>query len=321
MQDAGVQPDKATCNILIEIFCRTGETGAIMRILQYMKENFLVLRYTVYKKALETFKIAKESDMLLRQVNQHFSPEHSNEEDAIPPDHDFIMDNGLVLSLINKQNLIALDSLLNDMMKKGVKLETKVVSRIIEVNSTRRRQNGALLAYKYGIKLGINIDKTGYLGLIGLFTRTNSFPMVVEIVEEMIKKGLSLGTHLNSLLIYRLGCNRDLVSATQVFNLLPKEERSSAEYTALIAAYFSSGNADKGLETFKIMESEGVNVALGTYCVLVAGLENCGRVREMEEYCKEKKRLQRESYSQNVSMEEMICNLLFSGDLLVRHAG
>ncbi|KAK6154913.1 hypothetical protein DH2020_009161 [Rehmannia glutinosa] len=323
MQEAGVQPDKATCNILIEICCRTGEIWAMTKILEYMKENFLVLRYPIYQKSLETFKIAGECDMLLRQVNRHISTENSTENtnkyDTTSPDNGLDVENGLVLNLLNKQNLAAVDSLLADMIDKNVQLETNVISKIIEANSARHRQNGALLAYEYCVKLGINIDKTAYLALIGLSIRINSFQKVVEIVEKMVKQGLSLGTHLNSLLIYRLGCSREVASAVKVFGLLPEREKSVAEYTALIGAYFSSGNADKGLETFGIMKSEGVNVALGTYSVLIAGLEKCGKSHEVEYYRKEKKRLQTES-SRNVTMEETICDLLFAGDVSANHA-
>ncbi|KAK4416285.1 Pentatricopeptide repeat-containing protein [Sesamum alatum] len=325
MQEAGVQPDKATCNILIEIFCRTGETWAIFEILKYMRENFFVLRYSIYQKALETLKMAGESDILLRQVNRHFSEEHFSEDadrfDAMSPDSDFNMENGLVLYLMNKQNLVAVDSLLADMLDKGVLLETMVVSRIIEITSGRRRQSSALLAYEYSEKFGVNIDRAAYLSLIGLSIRTNSFPKVVEIVEKMVKQGLSLGTHLNSLLIYRLGRNREAVLAAKVFDLLPDNEKSTAEYTALIDAYFSSGNTDKGLETFKTMKNEGVSVALGTYCVLIAGLEKYGKTRELEYYRKEKKRLQTERCFQNVPVEETICNLLFAGEFTVNNAG
>ncbi|KAL0350572.1 UNVERIFIED_CONTAM: Pentatricopeptide repeat-containing protein [Sesamum radiatum] len=324
MQEAGVQPDKATCNILIEIFCRTSEIWAIFEILKYMKENFFVLRYSIYQKALETLKLAGESDILLRQVNRHFSEEHISEDtdryDAIFPDNDFNMENGLVLYLMNKQNLVAVDSLLADMMDKCVPLETMVVSRIIELNSARHRQSSALLAYEYSEKLGVNIDRAAYLSLIGLSIRTNYFQKVVEIVEKLVKQGLSLGTHLNSLLIYRLGCNREAASAAKVFDLLPDNEKSTAAYTALIDAYFSSGNTDKGLETFKTMKSEGVNVALGTYCVLIAGLEKYSKTRELEYYRKEKKRLQSEGCFQNVPMEETICNLLFAGEFTANDA-
>ncbi|PIN26344.1 hypothetical protein CDL12_00902 [Handroanthus impetiginosus] len=322
MQEASVQPDKATCNILIEIFCGSGETWAIVKILEYMKENFFVLRYPIYQKALETFKEAGESDMLLRQVNRHFSSEHSKDNTdknvpIRPDDVDFNMENSLILYLMNKQNLVAVDSLLAHMMDKGVRLEAEVVSKIVEVNCARHQQNGALLAYEYGLKLGVYIDRTAYLALIGLSVRTNSFLKVVEIVETMVKGGISLGTQLNSLLIYRLGCNKEAASAAKVFDLLPDEEKSIAEFTALMGAYFSSGNAEEGLETLKIMKSEGVSLALGTYCVLVAGLEKCGKVREADYYRKEKKLLTQRC-SKSVSMGETICNLLFARDFIAR---
>ncbi|KAL3652736.1 hypothetical protein CASFOL_002417 [Castilleja foliolosa] len=319
MQEAGVQPDKATCNILIDIGSRTGEISAMTKILEYMKENFIVLRFPVYQKALKAFEIHGECDydmQLLRQVNRHFS-----QKEYIAENYDELnIENGLVLELLNKQNLVAVDSLLTDMLDKNVRLETEVISKVIQVNNDRNRQKGALLAYDYSVKLGINIDRTAYLALIGLSIRINSYQKVVEIFERMTELGFSLGTHLNALLIYRLGCSaREANSAAKVFGLLPERDKTSAEYTALIATYFSSGNAEKGLETFDIMRNEGVNVALGTYSVLIAGLEKCGgKSRELENYRREMKRLRSERNV--VKMEEKICNLLFAGDFISSHA-
>ncbi|XP_073156298.1 pentatricopeptide repeat-containing protein At2g01390 [Henckelia pumila] len=312
MQEAGVQPEKATCNILIEICSTRGETSAMMKILQYMKENYIVLRYPVYQKALQAFKMAGESDFLLRQVNRHFDNERPGKFYVMAPDDDSAMDNELALTLLNKQNIVAVDSLLTDMMRKGIRLDSEVLSKIIEVNSTNSRQNGALLAFENCVKLGINVHRTALLALIGLSVRTNSFQNATKFVEEMIKQDQSLGTHLNSLLIYHLGCNKELVSAVKIFDLLPDEKKGTSEFTALIGAYFSCGIVDKALEQFEIMKSKGVKTALGTYCVLLTGLEKCGRVREAERYRKEKKKLQSETCARDVSMEETICNIVFA---------
>lgn len=312
MQEAGVQPEKATCNILIEICSTRGETWAMMKILQYMKENSIVLRYPVYRKALEAFKMAGENVFLLRQVNQHLNNECPDKFYAMPPENDSTIDNGIALNLLNKQNLVAVDSLLTDMMRKGIPLDTEVLSKIVEVNCINSRQNRALLAFEYSVELGITVDRTALLALIGLAVRTNSFQKVIKVVEEMVKRGQSLGTHLNSLLIYRLGCNKELVSAVKIFDLLPDEEKGTSEFTALIGAYFSCGIVDKALEQFEIMKSRGVKIALGTYCVLLTGLEKCGRVHEAECYRKEKKKLQSETCARNVSMEVIICNIVFA---------
>nr|CAD1837774.1 unnamed protein product [Ananas comosus var. bracteatus] len=44
MQEAGIQPDKAACNILVQKCSKAGETSAMNQVLQYMKEHFIVLR-------------------------------------------------------------------------------------------------------------------------------------------------------------------------------------------------------------------------------------------------------------------------------------
>ncbi|KAK2987480.1 hypothetical protein RJ640_012139, partial [Escallonia rubra] len=321
MQEAGVQPDKAACNILVEKCCMAGETWAMMRILHYMKEKSLVLRHSVYLKALKTLRIAGESNTLLRQVNPQFSIKCITTDDTedfyatVPDSHS--LDQGLVLNYLNRNNFVAVDHLIADMMDKNIQLRSEVISTIIEVYSAHCRPNGALLAFDYSVKMGILVERTAYLSLIGVFIRTNSFPKVVEIVEEMARAGLSLGTHLSALLIYRLGCAKELVSAAKVFNLLPDEHKRTAAYTALIDAYFSSGEADKGLATYKTMRMEGIPTALGTYNVLSAGLERSGRVSDVEYYRKEKKSLQAAGLSQLcVSMEERVCNLLFAGDVI-----
>ncbi|GFP88947.1 pentatricopeptide repeat-containing protein at2g01390, partial [Phtheirospermum japonicum] len=115
MQEAGVQPDKATCNILIETCCTTGEIWAMTKILEYMKESFIVLRFPIYQKALKAFEIHGECDMLLRQVNRHLSKEQGFESN-----YELDVENGLVLDLLNKQRLVAVDSLLADMLDKNV---------------------------------------------------------------------------------------------------------------------------------------------------------------------------------------------------------
>ncbi|KAM7528365.1 hypothetical protein LguiB_031775 [Lonicera macranthoides] len=322
MQETGVQPDKATCNILVDKCCKVGETGAMMKILQYMKENSFVLRYPVYMEALETLRIAGKSDVLLKQVNPHISAKFINHEeknnfDATTTDIHSIIDQGLVLNMLARHNFVAVDRLLADMMDKNIQLHSEIISSIIEVYSAHSRPKSASLAFEYSLKMGISFEKTSYLTLIGVFVRTNSFPKIVEIIEAMFNAGFAVGTHLSALLIYRLGHVRKLGLATKLFQLLPSEQRSTSAYTALMGAYFSIGKVEKGLETFNEMRSNGICVALGTYNVLLAGLEKNGKVTEVESYRKEKKRLQTGGSSQlGVSMDEKICNILFAGDVV-----
>lgn len=322
MQVAGVLPDKATCNILIQKCCETGETWAMNKILQYMKENSLVLRYPVYLESLETLKAAGESDVLLRQVNLHFSTECATKDDinncdAIVSDINAVVDIGLVLSFLRRKNFLAVDSLLASMMNQNTQLDSKTISTIIEVNSAHCRPNSALLAFEYGVKMGVRIERTAYLALMGVFIRTNSFPKVVNVVGEMIGVGISPGMSLGAILIYRLGLAKKTGCSAKIFDLLPDEQKNTVTYTALIAAYFSSGQANKGLKTFTAMRNKGLHATLGTYNVLLSGLERSGRVDEVEHFRKEKKQLEANGHSQNMDLlEETLCNCLFAGDTM-----
>lgn len=320
MQEAGVPPDKAACNILVEKCCKSGETQAMIQILQYMKDNSLVLRDPVYREALKTLKNAGESDILLRQANPHFSIECiSNGKnygvEATYVDSHFTIDRGLSLMFLERQNFVAVEQLLAGMIDKNSRLDPAIISTIVEINCAQCRPSGALLAFEYSMKMGISIDRTAYLALVGALIRTNTFGKVVEIVKEMTRAGHSLDTYLAALLIYRLGYGRRPVSAAKIFDLLSDDEKNSATYTALIAAYFIVGSYDKGLEIYESMQSKGIQPALGTYNVLLDGLQKGDRVPEVEKLRKEKKILQTSIHSQDiVSMEEKICNLLFVGD-------
>lgn len=321
MQEAGTQPDKAACNILVEKCSKAGETKALTLILQHMKESRLVLRYPVFLEALEALKSSGKSTVLLREVNPHFSIECISKEEAfeIKPrasDASFGIDRGLLLIFLKKRNLVAIDRLLTGIMDKKVQLDSAIISAIIKENCGHGRRSGALLAFKYSVRMGIIIERTAYLSLIGILIRSNSYAKVVKVVEAMIGAGHSLGTYLSVLLIYRLGCARRAACAAKIFDLLPDDQKSTAAFTALIGVYFTVGNADKGLQIYKTMLEKGIYPALGTYNVVLAGLENCGRISEAGVYRKEKKSLQLNSRSQEtVSLEEKICDLVFAGDV------
>ncbi|KAG5041818.1 hypothetical protein JHK85_014294 [Glycine max] len=325
MQEAGAQPDKAACNILIERCSKVGGTEFMTHILQYMKENRLVLRYPVFVKALEALKIAGESDTLLRQVNPQFYMDciirkKASNTITVAADCPTNIDKELLFVLLKNRNVVAIDHLLTGMMDKKISLDHKVVSTIIEVNCSHCRPEGALLAFKYSVTMGISIERTGYLSLIGLLIRSNMFSKLVEIVEKMTRAGHSLGIYLASLLIFRLGCARKHTLAMKIFNLLPDNHKCSATYTALISVYFSVRRVNEALEIYKIMCSKGFCPVLGTYDVLIAGLERNGKYAEAEHYRKAKKRksLRANSGSQeSVCIEGKICNLLFSVDVVL----
>lgn len=323
MQEAAVQPDKAACNILIEKCSKVGGTLFMTHILEYMKENRLVLRYPVFMKALEALRVAGESDTLLRQVHPHLDMNCSirkkaNDSIQVAADSPANLDKKLISVLLKNRNVVAIDHLLKGMMDKKIPLDNKVVSAILEVNSSHCRPDGALLAFKYCVAMGISIERTGYLSLIGLLIRSNMYPKLVEIVREMTRAGHSLGVYLASLIIYRLGCARQPALALKIFILLPDNHKCTATYTALISAYFSARSVNKALEFYKIMCRKGFRPMLGTYNVLIAGLERNGRCPEAELYKKQKKNLHTNCGSQeSIGMEGKICDLLFAVNVIL----
>ncbi|KAF7822249.1 pentatricopeptide repeat-containing protein [Senna tora] len=296
MQEAGVQPDKAACNILVQKCSKVGGTAAMNQFLQYMKENRLVLRYTVFVEALEALKLAGESDALLREVHPHFSVDYNIRKNAnyctkVVADSPSNIDERLLSVLLRKRNLVAIDHLLAMMTDKKIPLNKEALSTIIDINCSQYRPDGALLAFEYSVKLGISLDRAKYLALVGLLIRSNLFSKILEIVEEMTRAGHSLGIYLASNLLYRLGRARQPTYAAKIFNLLPDNHKCTATYTALISAYFSAGRVNKALGIYENMRREGVSPALGTYNVLLDGMERNGKSSEAELFRKERKTL------------------------------
>lgn len=321
MQDAGVQPDKAACNILVEKCSKVSGTASMNKILLYMKENRLVLRYSVFLEALRALKHAGESDTLLRQLHPHFCIDYNvmknaNDCTKVATDSHSKIDEGLLSVFLGRRNLVAIDHLLAGMMDKMIPLNGEILSTIIDVNCSLCRCDGALLAFKYSMKMDINIERTKHLALIGLLIRSNLFSRIFEIVEAMTRARQSLGIYLASLIIYRLGRARQPTYAAKIFNLLPDNHKCTATYTALVSAYFSARRANKALEIYKIMRNKGVSPVLGTYNVLISGLERNGKSSEAEFFRKERKTLLANCNSQkSVCMKEKICDLLFAVDI------
>ncbi|RWR74252.1 pentatricopeptide repeat-containing protein [Cinnamomum micranthum f. kanehirae] len=315
MQAAGVQPDKATCNILVQKCSRAGEISAMTHTLMYMKENSLVLRHPIYLEALQALKDAGESNDLLREVNPHLASEGFNEEastiEAITSNSHFSTDRGIVLSLLARGNFVAIDHLLNETVYNNAHLNSELISTIIRENCAIGRPSGAFMAFKYSINMGMKLERTAYVNLIGLLVRTNSLTNLLEIVNGMVELGITPGTYLISLLIYKLGCAGMADSSAKIFYSMPGEQ-NTATYTALMDAYLRSGDVDKGLNLYTSMESKGIHASSGTYKVLTVGLEEAGRIQEADFYRKKRKSLRSNGhYRDIVSTDERLCNFLF----------
>ncbi|KAK4784310.1 hypothetical protein SAY86_018678 [Trapa natans] len=313
MQDAGILPDKAACNILVEKCCKVQDIEIMHKILQFMKENKIVLRHSVFIEALDILRNKGQSDGLLREVNPHFSDECSTDQEDY--DVSYTTEGAVLLILLQKQSLVAVDHLFIAIMNKNIRLNPTVVSITIHVNCTRGRFEGALLAFGYGKKLGLVLEKSAYLAVIGCMIRRDEFEKAVKVFEEMLRVGHPLGPYLAATLIYKLGIARRPNFAAKIFSSLPKNLRDAATYTSLVWVYFSAGAPEKAMKIYQEMRGKGINPSLGTYDLMVVGLEKSGRVSQAGTYRKEKQRWLFDSGLERVvSLEERICDLLFAWD-------
>lgn len=318
MQESGIPPDKATCNILVQKCCLAGNSSAVTHVLHYMKDNSIVLRRPVFLEALEAFKNYGEIDHLLRDVNPHLASEGIEEEfDFKPTSNDicYIIDRELVINLLARRNFVAVEHILNALTHKDKQLDSELLSSVVQANCANNRTSGSLLAFDYSVKMKKKLDKSAYIALIGLFIRTNSFQNVLTIAEEMVDAGIHLGSYSIALLIHRLGCAGLSSFAVKIFDSFPTDQ-NVVTYTALISAYFQTNEVDKGLELYSKMRSQSIPVAYGTYEVMIVGLQAAGKFNDAEIYRKEKRRLQWHNYSlESLSTEESLCNGLFAGAL------
>ncbi|URE35318.1 PPR repeat, partial [Musa troglodytarum] len=276
MQEAGIEPDKAACNILIQKCSKAGETSAMRQVLLYMKEHSIVLRRTVFMEALEALKLVNGSDHLLRE------------------------------------NFIAVEHMLSGMINRYIELDAELISMVIQLSCANYKPSCVLMAFRYSLQVGKELDRSAYISLLGFFMRENALEMVLEIVHEMTKAGVSFGTYLVYLLIYRLGRARIHTYAESIFYSLPMDQ-NVVTYTALMDALFQAGEVDKGLELYSKMRKD-ISISSGTYEVLILGLEKYGRIDDAEFCRKEKMKFMRNKYPQkDVSPDEILCNYLFDG--------
>ncbi|KAI7740545.1 hypothetical protein M8C21_019015, partial [Ambrosia artemisiifolia] len=288
---AGCVPNCFTYTVLMEHLAACGKFNEVLDIFIKMQDAGVQPDKATCNILVESCCKAGESDILLKESNRHLSIQYKKPEPLVSNSvSDTIsIDQLLVLYLLNRKHFVGVDSLFKDMMDKNVILTPEIVSSVIDTYTAHERPHSAVLAYE-----------------------TNSYPKIVDIVEEMVKSGIFLGVHQSALLIYKLGCANKLVSAAKVFDFLPDNEKNTTTYTALMAAYFASRNTSKGLQIFKEMKDVGIPVVVGTYNVLLAGLEKSGRVIEFEYYRKEKKQMQNiRCFENKESSEEMSCNMLF----------
>lgn len=215
--------------------------------------------------------------------------------------------------LLIKQSLVAVDHLLNQMKDRNVKLDSSVVSAIVETNCDRCRTEGASLALDYSSEMGIHLEKSAYLALVGYFLRENELGKLIEAVKEMVKAHHSLGMYQGATLIHRLGFGRRPRLAAEVFDLLPDDQKGVAAYTALMDVYISAGSPEKAMKIFEEMREREIVPSLGTYNVLLSGLEKTSDFqREAASLKKEKKSLVANGrYRESVDVEEKVCDLLF----------
>nr|CAD1837799.1 unnamed protein product [Ananas comosus var. bracteatus] len=288
MQEAGIQPDKAACNILVQKCSKAGETSAMNQVLQYMKEHFIVLRRPTFLEALEALKNNGQSDCLLRE--------------------------GIVLYLLSTKNWIALEHILGETACRDINIDPHILSEVTQDSCTNNRPSCALAVFQYCLRMRKELAASAYARLLGFFVRNSSFHTVLEIVEEMSKAGHNLGVYLTSVLIYKLGCAGLSSYAERVFNSFLMEH-NVVTYTALMDAYFRAGKVDKGVELYSRMKSQGISLSSGSYVVLINGLEKAGRIHDAEIYRKEKRRLEWKDRSQEeIVPDEILCNCLFGGD-------
>ncbi|WOK93111.1 pentatricopeptide repeat-containing protein [Canna indica] len=315
MQEAGVEPDKAACNILIKKCSKAGETSAMRQILQYMKDHSIVLRHSVFKEALEAFKLKNENDHLLREVNPHISCESFEDElyFQTTSDASSFIDRGIIINLLATQNLIAVEHILNGMVSKHIELDTKLISTIVQVSCAYYRPSCALMVFHYCLQVRKQLDRSTYICLLGFFIRDSSFKIVMEIVHEMIKAEICFGTYLVYLLIYRLSCAGLYTYAENIFYSLPMDQ-NIVTCTALMDSFFRAGEIDKVYELYSKLKTQDVPISAGTYEVLILGLERAGRVGDAEVCKKERKKyLENRDSKERISLNEILCNYLFNG--------
>ncbi|CAH8337316.1 unnamed protein product [Eruca vesicaria subsp. sativa] len=109
------------------------------------------------------------------------------------------------------------------------------------------------------------------------------------ILGHVVKLRLELVSHVHNASIYMFTCLGEMENAQKVFDESPV--RDLVSWNSLINGYRKSGQAEKAIEVYKQMESEGIEaddvtmIALVSSCAMLGSLE---LGREFYEYIREK---------------------------------
>lgn len=316
MQEAGIHPDKATCNILVQKCSEAGETSILVHVLHYMKCHNHVLRRPVFLEALKALKATSVSDIdLLRAACPHLALEGIENEiyRSVTSDIAASMDKGILFNLLEMKSFNGVEAMLREMQLKNTNLDTNLLSAIIQTSSSSNRTSLAILAFNFCKNMGKKLDRAGCISIIALFIRMNLFQENIQVVEELVKQDVTFGPNLVALLISRLGCVSMSTTAKKVFDSLPNEH-NTVTYTAMIDVCFRASDADMALELYSNMRRKDIPVSKGTFQVLLNGLERMDRFQEADIFKKEKKRLEFSWHCRRrPSMEEDLCDRLFDG--------
>lgn len=264
MQEAGIQPDKVICNILVHKCSIAREMFVLTQTLQYMKENSLVLRKPIYLEALEALRSCGQNDELLNEVNLHFFYEgfHDCRWDLSPDAVDYA-DRGVLINLMARKSLVAAEYLIEGMLEKNIQLDTELVSSTAMDFCSNQSPSGALLVLRYSSISGLQLQRDAYVCMIGLFIRLSLYEKVMVVCEEMIRREVHFGTYLTAILICQLGRAGMPDLSERLFYALPCVQ-NTATYTALIDAYVRSRDLGKAVTLYKEMSSKRIPVTSGT---------------------------------------------------------
>lgn len=110
-----------------------------------------------------------------------------------------------------------------------------------------------------------------------------------------------------------MGYDVQSACAPHIFGLLTAD-KNVVLYTALIDAYLQAGIVDGALDLFTQMRTNRISACLGTYEVLIHGLEKAGLKQESDYYRRERMNMQWHlQYHGPQSPEDTLCNHLFCG--------
>ncbi|CAN6902696.1 unnamed protein product [Brassica oleracea] len=178
----------------------------------------------------------------------------------------------------------AINKLLNEMVREGVRPNTVTYNRLIHSYGRANYLKEAMNVFNQMQKSGCEPDRVTYCTLIDIHAKAGFLDIAMDIHQRMNAAGIETDTFTYSLIINCLGKAGRLPAAHKLFcEMVDKGcAPNLVTYNIMIDLHAKARNYQSALKLYRDMQSAGFKPDKVTYSIVMVVLGHCGYLEEAE---------------------------------------